>query len=142
MDLINAISNAYCKAHDRKWNKIYILLDIHGTIAESNYDNKKIVFYRHAITALRICKFKEIRIIIWSSCYPKDIKKYVRMLKRQGVRVDAVNRSMEKNNRTGDFRKKPYFSIIIDDKAGFDHNDWHRVSAIFADERRRLIYVH
>lgn len=60
------------------------------------------------------------------------------MLRKEGVRVDGINRSLEKNNKTGDFRKKPYFSIIIDDKAGFNHYDWPEVYQLFQDARKKF----
>lgn len=35
--ILNAIHNAFKKAEERNWKSIYIAVDIHDTIVESNY---------------------------------------------------------------------------------------------------------
>lgn len=138
IDIMSAVDNAYRTADKRGWDRIYVLLDIHGTIARSNYSNTKIEFLPHAIKALRkIGRFPEVRFILWTSCYPKTIRMCINALKKYGIPIAAVNRSLIKNTKTGDFRKKPYFSIIIDDKAGFDSNNWMIVPNIFQVSRSR-----
>lgn len=135
-DLHYAIQNAYKNARNRNWDKIYVLLDVHGTIASSTYSSDQMELYPDAVAALRVlCSFPEVRIILWTSCYEKEIVKWCTILASKGITVSAVNRSLEKNSRTGNFSKKPYFSVLIDDKAGFRPSQWPEVVFSFSISR-------
>jgi len=132
MSLHHSILKAYKRAKDMNWDKIYVLLDIHGTIAKSNYSSVRKIIYPNAMVALRIIsKLPEVRLIIWSSCYKKDIDNWVRLLKKCKIKISAINETIVPNTKTGDFRKKPYFSVLIDDKAGFDPRTWEEVTTFF-----------
>lgn len=140
MSLKQAIFKAYKTAKERNWNRVYILLDVHGTISVPSYQNphaaSAVEYYPVAIKALeKISKFPEVRIILWTSSYPTTCRMMVSTLKRLDVRVDAVNASLVPNCETGDFTRKPYCSIIIDDKAGFDPKEWPFVLEDFKGAR-------
>ena len=128
MDLQRAIIKAYRIASERGWEYVYVLVDAHDTICESNYKDAEAPFYPQAIKYLKlICAFPEIYPVLWTSCYPEEGPKYIKRLAAAGVFFKGLNETPVENTKTGDFRKKPYFSILIDDKAGFDPAEWELV---------------
>jgi deoxyribodipyrimidine photolyase len=136
MDLSRAITKAYRTAKERNWDTIYILVDAHDTICGSNYKDAEAEFYPQALHALReICKLPEVHLVLWTSCYPEEGPKYVRRLAGEGVFIKGLNETPVENTTTGDFRKKPYFSILIDDKAGFVPEEWSLVYSTIAQCR-------
>jgi hypothetical protein len=52
-------------------------------------------------------------------------------LKDNWINIDYINSNPDVvNTEYGDFSRKPYFNIIIDDKAGFEpETDWWRFEA-------------
>ncbi len=127
--ITNAVKGAYRKMHDRNWDKIYYLVDLHETVFCNNYDGIAYTFYPDALIGLQyLSSLPETRIILWSSVYEEDKKTYVDLLKDHDIRVDAFNiNPFEKNTKVGCFDEKPYFSVVIDDKAGFITSDWIKI---------------
>lgn len=139
MDLKRAILKAYLTAQQRGWDTIYVMVDAHDTLCDSNYRDASAPFYPNAIEALRkICSFPEIYLILWTSCYPSEGPKYTDRLAAEGVYFRGLNETLVENTKTGDFTKKPYFSILIDDKAGFDPSTWNEVYQTL--NQARLVY--
>lgn len=131
MSIERALANAYRAAIDRNWDKIYWCIDLHGTCLTSNYNSDEFEFINDdVISALRLINDRKSSVIIlWSSCYPEDQIKIVQLFEHYGISVDFFNENpLVSNTKTGDFSKKFYMSILIDDKAGFDPNtDWNKV---------------
>lgn len=129
--LKNSIKNAYDLALQRKWNKIYWAIDLHGVCFVSNYKANTYEFINERVIAgLRtIASLAESRIILWSSCYTDEQIKIIELFNNNGIRVDYFNANPEvENTTTGDFSNKFYFSILLDDKAGFDpEKDWETI---------------
>lgn len=125
MTLQRSIMKAYRTASERNWDTIYCLVDCHDTIACSNYRDAEVSFYPQALEALReISWWPEIQLVLWTCSYPADTARLVDRLAHEGVRVRGVNRTPIANTVTGCFDEKPYFSILIDDKAGFCPEEW------------------
>lgn len=124
-----AIEGAYKKMHDRGWDTIYYLVDLHETVYCNNYDGLALNFYPDAITGLQyLTSLPETKIILWSSVYEEDKSSYIEALKEHNIKVDAFNNNpFEKNTKVGCFNEKPYFSVLIDDKAGFIPSDWLKI---------------
>jgi hypothetical protein len=61
----------------------------------------------------------------------------VEWLKSYNIHIKYVNENpLEKDTEYASFVKKPYFSIVLDDKAGFDPNhDWNELW-IWCDKHR------
>ena len=136
MDLRRAITKAYRIAEERSWEYIYTLVDAHDTICESNYKDAEAPFYPEAITALRtLGGFEELVLVLWTSCYPDQAPIYLARLEAVGVNIPYVNETPVENTKTGDFTKKPYFSVLIDDKAGFIPSEWPDVVNAFRRAR-------
>lgn len=130
--ITEAVKGAYKKMYDRKWNKIYYLVDLHETVFCNNYEGLAINLYPDAIEGLQyLCTLPETRIILWSSVYEEDKQTYVDILKKHDIKVDAFNiNPFEKNTKVGCFDEKPYFSVLIDDKAGFIPSDWIKIKKL------------
>lgn len=116
------------KKTERKWDKIYVLVDIHDTIIPSDYksDGRLLKCYDNALECLQIMsKREDIYLILWSSCTPETAKFYLDFFEKNGVSFGSFNENPEeKNTPYACFDKKPYFNVILDDKAGFEPEDW------------------
>lgn len=129
--IINVFNQAYKDMRRKRWDKFYLLLDIHGTIFKPSYYNKEMFeYYPYAKKALRLLsKMKYVSIILWSSTYDENIEKYVKKLLSDGITVDYVNENPEvKNTDLQCFDKKLYFNVGLDDRFGFNPKiDWFNV---------------
>jgi hypothetical protein len=134
-----AIKRAYKTFHDRGWDKMYWAIDLHGTCLHSNYANKNFEFVnRECIDALRfISELPETVIIIWSSCYDSDFEEVKKLFESHDIKIDYLNKNpIVPNTSTGNFSDKFYFSVLLDDKAGFDPmTDWSLVKLYVNQER-------
>ena len=129
--IIDAIEEAYIYAQKKNWSTIYWMIDIHSTIAESNYANEMPTLIPEAIPVIQeLQSYPETCLILWSSCHKHDHLRYMRhFLIEGGMKFTYFNQNPEiENTETGDYSIKPYFNILIDDKAGFRKNVWKIVS--------------
>jgi hypothetical protein len=112
------------KAISRKWDSIYIAIDIHGVLCESTYSDE-ITPIENAFGALRKMEeeFPMIKKIIWSSTSEPQLSKIVKVFADQGITFISKNENPEVPD--DNFKGKFYFNILLDDKAGFDPDvDW------------------
>ena len=128
MSIIKTFIKEEEKMIKRGWDKIYVFVDIHDTIFQSDYGRgEEPKYYPMAKETLRyMSTHPKISLSIWSSTYPKDIAKYLEIFEKDEIFFDHINENTEEKNTTyACFDKKPYFNILIDDKAGFDVKyDW------------------
>ena len=127
MSIIKSIERAYSLLQERNWDTIYWAIDLHGTCIKSNYVSGEYEWINEdALKCLQLIRsLKETRIILWSSVYSKEQLNIRKFFYENDVEVDFFNNSLEKNTETGCFDTKFYFSILLDDKAGFDPDtDW------------------
>ena len=126
--ITRAIETAYKKMYERNWDKIYYLVDLHETVYHNDYNEVACRLYPQAVDALKaLSEFPETRIILWSSVHEEDKATYMEQLQKLGIRVDGFNVNSEVvDTKVGCFDEKTYFSVLIDDKAGFspDMGDW------------------
>jgi len=128
MNLCN-LRNSFRLKEERKWDTLYVLLDVHGVIIPGSLhgDNELKFISDACIEVLRwFSSRKDIRIILWTSSYTKEITKIIEWLDKYNIEIDYVNFNPECiNTAYADFRDKPYFNILIDDKSGFEPDkDW------------------
>ena len=125
------IERAFKRAKEQGWNKIYILVDIHGTILEPSYStDESYLWYPYAKETLKyLSKREDICLILWTSSHKATIEDYLKEFKKYGIYFDYINENPEiKNTELGCFDKKPYFNIGIDDKFGFNaEEDWYEL---------------
>jgi hypothetical protein len=130
MKTITQLFEEACKKkEERKWQYIYILVDLHGVVLKSTYHSKNDLQFIHpdAEKVLRyLSNHKDIILILWSSSHEKEIANVIEWLGNWGIYFKYINENpLEKNTEYADFSKKPYFSIGLDDKFGFDAEfDW------------------
>lgn len=118
----NAVVKAYMQFELKKWDKLYVALDIHDTVTRADYEDVSEHLYVSAIEPLaEVSKLPEVEIILFSSCYPKDYQAYIEMFARHGVKISNFNANPEVGNtKTGCFDSKFYYNVLVDDKAGFE----------------------
>lgn len=128
MSIKRAIRNAFSRMQKQKRDRVYILVDIHGTVLKSNYQGMAKDFYPLAKEALQaMSKDENFCLILWS-CTPEDMMiKYLDFFKSNGILFDYCNENPEVQGRIdwADYSKKLHYDIMVDDKAGFNpHVDW------------------
>jgi hypothetical protein len=126
MNLFN-IERCFKEKQKRGWTRIYVCIDVHDTILEGKYNlfNEGASYMPNALNVLRQwTKREDICLILWSSSHIGPISKVYDGLLKEGVKFDYINSNPEcPNTELCDFSKKPYFNILLDDKAGFVGND-------------------
>lgn len=138
MSVIKAIEKAYKKAEERGYDRIYYAIDVHDTILKSNYENGDYEFVNEdAKKCLQMITLrKEVYIILWSSLTETEKENVGIFLYRHGCYIDDINEnSLEEDTSYADFSQKFYFSVLLDDKAGFDPDtDWKAIMEWYEDK--------
>lgn len=127
-----AIKNAFKKARERNWHKTYWAIDIHETMIKPNWLANPIPteFYPKAKKTLQyISTRKDITMILYTCSHPHEIEKYIELFKKNDINFNHINANPEVINESyGFYDKKPYFNVLLEDKAGFDpFQDWDEV---------------
>lgn len=130
--ITDLFDDVWIKKHQRKWEFIYIMVDLHGVILPSNYHSKNDLTFisPYAQQCLRwLSDRKDVILILWSSSYMEEIQSVIEWLKKNDIIIDYINENpVEGNTVYANFSKKPYFSILLDDKAGFEKSDWEKLN--------------
>jgi hypothetical protein len=135
MSINLAIDRAFEYAIHKHYDKIYIALDLHGVCLQSNYSQGGYTWLNDKVVpALQYISHRsDIVIILFSSCHKEEQQFILQFFKDHHIKVDYFNENPEcKNTQSGCFDSKFYYSIIIDDKAGFDPNRWHHTQNYFS----------
>lgn len=118
----------------RGWDKLYWAIDLHDTALHADYSNNDpIRFAPGAEKVLKRLSDSPLAYLIMFTCsYPSEILKYNSFFKQHDIIFDAVNKNPDvSNSKYGYFKDKPYYNIILDDKAGFYMNtDWFTIDTI------------
>lgn len=135
--ILQAIERAYRVMQERNWDTIYWAVDLHGVCLKSNYENGGYSFINEtAKKGLQaISARKENVIILWSSCHDHEKQAIIDFFNSNGILVDYFNENPdEANTKTGCFDQKFYFSVLLDDKAGFDPDEhWFDIIEFYED---------
>lgn len=130
--IIQAINRAYRTKKERNWDTIYWAIDLHGVCIKSNYERGDYQWINGDayLGLLSISLRPESKIILWSSVYRDEQADIIKFFQKYGIRVDGFNTNpFEKSNEVSSFAQKFYFSVLLDDKAGFDPNtDWEKIT--------------
>jgi len=126
------IFKTYNIANKRKWNKICWAVDIHDVILESNYKAGDIpkTFLGNAKTVLqRLSLRRDTTLVLYTCSYPNEIIEYQKFFKENDIIFKYVNENPDcPNTAFGNFDKKFYYNILLEDKAGFEPEDWNEIS--------------
>ncbi len=129
--IIKAIQRAYLTAAERNWNSIYWAIDLHGVCFPYSYGRGSYKFLGpHVVRGLQtISSRPESKIILWSACHEDEQPDIIKHFVDHGINVHYFNENPEiPNTHTGNFDDKFYFSIVLDDKAGFNPDeDWDNI---------------
>lgn len=133
-----SIRKAYALSKSRKYNKMYIAVDIHDTILASTYSkNSQIkVFLEDARDTLQYLSQREDVVLILYTCSHKDeIENYMFFFEENYIKFKYCNENPEVktgDDKYGNYDGKFYFNILLDDKAGFNaETDWKLVHDTF-----------
>ena len=124
--ILSAIHNAIKKAKQRGWDTTYWSIDIHDTIVEGNYKTNDIptTFYPFAKEVLQLLTQREdVKLILFTCSHPHEIDQYIQFFESNGIHFDYINENPEVQtdlNGYGNYDKKFYFNVLMDDKAGFN----------------------
>lgn len=130
LSISKLFENTKATASKKGWDKVFVLIDVHETIMKSDYTNDSTIFqyYPDAIECLQLMSVNPFyNLILWTSTSDDRANEYKNAFQKEGhIVFDQFNENKEvANTDYADFSKKPYFNIIIDDKAGFDATtDW------------------
>lgn len=141
MNIVKSFKDAFERAKAKKWNRMYVLIDMHGTIFKPSYLNEeKFEYYDYAIAAIRLMNEysyehpkMEIKTILWTSTTQEATEEYVKRMNTDGIKFDYINKNPEVKRQKTDpestsFKEKFYFNVGIDDKFGFNpEKDWKKI---------------
>lgn len=126
MGVLKAIEKSFKDKENRKWDTLYWVYDIHGTILKPNYQrgNTPTEFYPYAKEALQlISSCSDIVCILFTCSHPNEINEYIRLFEEHNIKFKYINENPEVPtdiNGYGCYDKKPYMSVLFEDKSGFD----------------------
>lgn len=122
--LIDKLFNEFEKARTRNWDKFYVFVDLHDTVLAPSYTGDDISrnFHEGAISCLQqLSSRPDIILVLFTSSKEAHIEQYQKMFTELGIQFQYVNENPEQGNTFyADFSKKPYMSLLLDDKAGFN----------------------
>lgn len=128
---------------EKKWDKIYVMIDIHNTIFKPCYHNAETFeWFENAQETLQfMTNCNEICLILWTSSYDDKIQIYIDEFEKNGIHFDYVNENPEvTNDDLGCYDKKLYFNIGIDDKFGFNANtDWTELYHYLKNKKWKML---
>lgn len=139
--ILRAVKLAYEK-HSEKYPHIFWKIDLHGVCLRSSYKAGEYEWINDdVVPALKeIMHCPHSKIILWSSCYEHEQEKIIKFFNDSGIHVDFFNENpLFANTEYGCFDQKFYFSILIDDKAGFDPNtEWKMIRGFLQKQNRSI----
>lgn len=137
-----SVLRAFIKAFDNKerfgYEKIYVLVDLHGTLIVPVHQNVPLRFYNHSLVAMKFMSMRDdICLILWTSSHKDKIEEVVHELDKRGIHIDYVNENPEaEDNEWFCGSKKLYFDVGIDDRFGFDaESDWVELVQYFTAKK-------
>ena len=126
--ILKALKRAYDVKKERNWDTVYYAVDLHGVCLKSNYENNSYEWINEeAKTTLQLISNMEgNKIILWSSVHKFEMVNILRFFKEANIDIHGFNTNIsEPSNDVSYFGDKFYFSVLFDDKAGFDpETDW------------------
>ena len=132
MNLFN-IAKAYAQKDERGWDKVFWMIDMHDTIVPGLYDTtQEFKFYPHAREVLRFLSLQDDASIILFTCsHMREIVGMNDFFHYYGIAFDYINENPEvPDTALGSYVDKPYFNVLLDDKAGFEPSDWKDIKEV------------
>jgi hypothetical protein len=130
MSLATSIAEAYRLKREKKWEKLYFAIDLHGTIIEPGRLIKLNVYPEAKMGLKFLSNFSDIVLILYTSTIPEMLKEFYEWCANNNIKFAYLNDNPEcsEKNHDGDYTKKFYYNVMLDDRAGFNYKeDWHVV---------------
>ena len=113
MSLIKSIEEMFKLKKERKWDKIYIAIDLHGTIIVPGR-HITLQVYPEAKRGLKyLSKIDYVSLILFTSTKEEQLEEFYIWCMHNDIKFLALNENPEcsQSNRDGDYTKKFYFSF-------------------------------
>ena len=127
MSLVNSIEKMFQDKKERNWDRLYIAIDLHDTIAKSGRDISLHVYPEAARGLIYLSTISYITLILYTSTHIDKLKEFYNWCDVNGIIFKYLNDNPECSTdlHHGDYSKKPYFNLLLDDKTKFDYQtDW------------------
>ena len=132
------IQKMFEHAFQKQWYETYWAIDLHGVVIQPNYTKtpQEIVYYPFAKPVLQLMTARpDIIMFTYTASYPEQLGNYLRQFERDRISFNYINHNpdiSEAKGHFGDFNRKPYFNVLMDDKAGFDpYKEWEPMLQLF-----------
>lgn len=141
--ILSWIEKMFVHAEKKQWYETYWFIDLHGVISIPDYRKKmkEINYYDYCKDTLQFISMNrpDIIMILFTSSYPDEIKKYMEQFEKDNIFFKYVNENPEISDAKGAFGcydKKPYYNVLLDDKASFNPNtDWKPLYDYFLNSK-------
>lgn len=138
------IDKMFKNSEKRQWFETYWAFDIHGVISKPDFrkTTAEIDYYPYVKETLQLLtKRKDIVMILYTSSYPDEVKRYIDTFTSDNIKFKYVNENPEISTENGSFGyyyDKPYFNVLFEDKAGFEPLiDWKHIYNYFKNTKYR-----
>jgi len=135
MSIVRAFETAFSDAERKGWDYIYVFVDLHSTVIKPNYTAGNIPseFYIGALEALKMMSdTDDMKLVMYTCSHPHEIEKYIKLFEEHNIIFNYVNENPEVTTTPqgyGCYDMKPYFNVMLEDKAGFyPEEDWEPVN--------------
>jgi len=140
MQTITQLFNkAWQEAKDKGYDHVVIAVDLHGTIVDSKVfnttpgsfeDKVNSSIFRSALVALqKLSAHTSVSMFIYSGTKKLHLYRLIDMLNEKYEININLNYGSDTQHASQSFKRKPYYGILIDDKAGFDPDtDWWEIN--------------
>lgn len=128
--IVDAFKKAFEVKEARNWECIAVAVDLHGTVFVPTYSTEeKYEYYPGAKECLNLLTYMDDVVKMYLYTCSTDVEKYIDKLDEDDIGVyypEIVHTIMGiENNEFQNFDNKPYFNVLLDDKAGFNPDrDW------------------
>lgn len=132
--ITKSIQDAFKRAEKQHWWKLYIAIDIHGVMFEStSVVERQRIFLPGALETLRyLSSRRDIEMFLFSCSHSKELWEVKDFLAKNNVNVAPMPDYTEISSMgRGNYLLKPYYNLLLDDKGGFEANEWLAVLAEF-----------
>ena len=138
-NIVKSFEDAFGRSNAKGWDRLYVLVDLHGTIFKPCYHNKETYnYYPWARETLQLMnKYNKdgikIVLILWTSSTSESLKPSFKEFERYNIKFNYINKNPEVSAQPTDpksssFVDKYYFNVGLDDKFGFDpEHDWSEI---------------
>lgn len=139
-NIIKSFEDAFGRSKAKGWDRVYVMVDLHGTIFKPCYHNEeKFEYYPWAKETLQLMtKFEykydfDIMLILWTSSTSESLKAYFEKFRNDNIYFHYINENpyvvaQSSDPKSSTFVDKFYFNVGLDDKFGFDpEHDWAEI---------------